>query len=131
LESHSMSDSLQSKADAKNHAAAIAKAAEFFSAAAKRGELPLTPEEFETRVTEFYRGLEAKLELSNALLLAVQLDQPCPQSLFAPWASTAAIWQWRKAEKNPLPAVSLNGKVCIKPSDFFAALKTHGKEAAP
>jgi hypothetical protein len=93
----------ESKVQAVAHAKAIGTAAEFFAALAKRGQLPLTEGEFSDRVNEFYRRLEAKLKLSNALLLAILSDQPCPQGLFAPWASTGAIAIWRKAEKNPLP----------------------------
>lgn len=121
-----MSNSVQSKAEARQHAAAIAKAASFIAELAQRNELPLTPAEFEERVSAFYRGLEQKLGASNALLLAIVADEPCPQSFFAPWASASVIWQWRSAENDPLPSVSLNGKVCIRPSDFFHALKTHG-----
>lgn len=116
------------KSDTKAHAQAVAKAAEYFTFLAKRGELPLTEAEFDARVKGFYEGLEARLELSNALLMAYLQDQPCPQALFRPWASAATIWQWRNTEKNPLPAVTLNGKVMIKPSDFFAALALHGEE---
>lgn len=121
-----MPDTLKGKAEAKEHARAITAAAEFFAAAAKRGELPLTEAEFEARVKEFYAKLEENVKLSNALLLAVLRDEPCPQVLFAPWASTHAIWQWRHATKDPMPAQMLNGKVMIRPSDFFAALRRHG-----
>lgn len=117
--------------EAKSHAHAIAQAAAFFADAAKRGELPMTEGEFAARVKEFYAKLEAKLELSHALLLAVLSDEPCPQQLFAPWASTTTIYEWRRAAKDPLPVAILNGRVCIKPRDFFAALKRHGETKQP
>lgn len=115
------------KAEAKTHALAIERAAVFFAAAAKRGELPLTPDEFEERVKEFFTGLETKLGLSNALMMAAWEDRPVPQACYKAWASAPVVYTWRHAEKNPLPVVTLNGKIMIKPSDFFAALRTHGR----
>jgi hypothetical protein len=113
----------ESKRLTKEHAQAIERAAGFFRDVARRSELPLTETEFDLRVKGFYAQLEKKL---GAVILAVQLDELCPQKLFTAWASTRTIGRWRKARANPLPWARLNEQVMIRPSDFFAALKTHG-----
>jgi hypothetical protein len=115
------------KAQAKDHAHAMEQAADFIRELARRNELPLTEKEFNERVEAFYASLKKQLSAANALLLAVIKDEPCPQSLFEPWASAPTIWQWRTADAHPLQSECLNGKVMIRPSAFFAALKFHGK----
>ena len=114
----------------REHAKAAHAAAEFFQQLARNADLPLTEQAFEERVRQFVTDLDKRLALSNAIVMAVLRDEPMPQSAFALWASPSVIWHWRNAKKNPLPTVELNGKIAIKPSDFFTALKLHGKASA-
>lgn len=116
-----------SKQLTKEHAAAAERAASYFALLAKSGELPLTPDDFAARVKEFYGELDKRQAQANALVLAALQDQPCPCSLYRAWASWDVINQWSKKSVDPLPTELLNGKLCIKPSDFFRAFKTHGK----
>lgn len=109
-----------------DHAKAVQRAADYFAQLARGGELPFTPAGLERRAKEFFNRMDEKLGASNALALAALHDLPCPQSLFAPWASPSVIWQWRRAKVDPLPVEILNGKVMLKPSAFFAALRQHG-----
>jgi hypothetical protein len=118
---------VQSKVEAKRHAAALTQAADYVAELARRSELPLTPAEFDERVEAFYAQLDAKIAVSQALVLAVLADEPCPQDLFSAWASESVIKTWRRAEKNPLQVERLNRKIMIRPSAFFAALREHGK----
>lgn len=71
-------------------------------------------------------ALKKNQEAANALVLAVLADEPCPVSLFRPWASYAQIRLWSMSEKKPLSTVKLNGKLCVKPTDFFRALRDLG-----
>ena len=59
----------------------------------------------------------AQAEVS-AVLLALVADELCPASLFRPWASARRIRQWR--EHGVLNVSVVNGKNCVRPSDFFA-----------
>lgn len=111
----------------KEHAKAAERAGEYFAMLAKAGELPFTPDDFAARVKAFYAELDKRQEAANALVLAALQDQPCPCALFKPWASWDAIRNWSRKETDPLPTELLNGKLCIKPSDFFRAFKLHGK----
>jgi hypothetical protein len=117
-----------SKAKTREHAETLIRAGEYFQILARRGELPMTPAEFEERVKQFFDTLQDKVEAANALAYAALADKPVPLAFFAPWASTSTIWWWRKAKTDPLPVVTLNGKLCVKPSDFFKALEKHGAE---
>lgn len=72
--------------------------------------------------------LRHEREWSHAMVLAVIADEPVPVSLFRPWACRATIWRWStQVEKDRMPTELLNGKTCVRPSDFFAALKLHGR----
>lgn len=111
----------------KEHAKAAERAAEYFSLLAKCGELPITPDGLTEHARAFFKKLDAREEQCVALALAALADQPCPCSLFRPWASWDVINAWSKKETDPLKTELLNGKLCLRPSDFFAALKRHGK----
>jgi hypothetical protein len=113
--------------DARAAVRAIAAAHSYLEAISKGEHIPLTPADLRQAIDDFKAVLKKHELRTNAWVLAVVQDQPCPQSLYAPWASVPQIWYWRKAEKDPLPTVELNGKVCIKPTDFFRALAVHGK----
>lgn len=125
-----MPNVVHTKEAVRAQAESLLQAAEFFQTLARRSELPLTPDEFDARVKAFYEQLDEKLALSNAIVMAVLRDEPMPQSVYSPWASSSMLWQWRAASEHPLPFSVFNGKVMIKPSDFFAALKHHGKASA-
>lgn len=111
----------------KEHAKAAERAGEYFAMLAKCGELPITLDDFEARVKKFYAELDERQAQANALIFAALQDQPCPCALFKPWASWDTISAWSKKETDPLKTELLNGKLCLRPSDFFAALKRHGK----
>ena len=114
----------------KGHARAAQAAAEYFALLARAGELPITPDNFNERVKAFFFELNERHESATALVLGVLEDQPCPCALFKPWASypTIRLWAMRPGADR-LPTQLLNGKLCIRPSDFFAAFKLHGKAA--
>src|SRR5687768_16507532 len=112
------------RSEAGDHAQAMERAANYFLAAARRGDLGASPTEFDARVKAFFSQLEA----SRAYLLAVLADCPCPVEFFKPWASRKTVFRWRKAATDPLPSVVRNQKVLVKPSDFFIALEIHGRE---
>jgi hypothetical protein len=67
---------------------------------------------------ETLRGeLQQAKAAPTALLLALLADEPCPATLFAPWASSKRIRQWRDSGK--LSAVIKHGRTCVRPSEFF------------
>lgn len=113
---------------AKDHAKAVQMAGEFFAMLAKSGELPITPEDFERRVKEFFTRLEDMQNVSQALTLAALNDELCPIALFKPWASYSVIRQWSmRTDADRLETQMLNGKLCVRPSAFFAAFKKLGR----
>ena len=111
--------------EALDHAAAMERAAKYFSTAAGRSMLPA---EFDARVAAFFESFEKKLKESNTFAFAVLKDVPCPQDFFEAWAGRKRIWEWRHEKVGPLPSDTINGKVMSKPSDFFAALERHGRK---
>lgn len=119
----------ESKRQAKDALRALNEARDYLTEVTSfRGEIPPTRAEFDAAVFEM-RELRTEYLEMRALLMAYLEDEPCPQQMFTAWASTPRIRDWRNAETDPLPTVELNGKVCIRPSDFFAALKRHGVTA--
>jgi len=122
-----MATTVESRMEAIGHAAAMERAADYFAAAARRGDLAVSPKEFDARLKAFFESLHTRLDASNALVLAVLEDQPCPLDFFKAWASPGQIWLWRRAENDPLPSITRNRKVLVKPRDFFRALDVHGK----
>lgn len=120
----------QTARDTKEHARNAAKAAEFFVGLAKAGQLPVTSEDFRERVEEFFAKLDERQGVANALVLGAIKDEPCPVSLFKPWASYDQIRLWSKRDDaDRLETEVLNGKLCVKPSAFFTALKKLGRAA--
>jgi hypothetical protein len=116
----------ESKRRAKDALRAVNEARDYLMEVTSfRGEIPPTRAEFDAAVFEM-RELRIEYLGMRALLMAYLEDEPCPQQMFSVWASRPRILEWRNAEKDPLPAVELNGKICVRPSDFFAALKRHG-----
>lgn len=111
----------------QEHARAAERAADYFAMLAKCGELPITPDGLTEHARAFFKKLDAREEQCVALVLAALEDQPCPCALFKPWASWDTITAWSKKSVDPLPTQLLNGKLCVVPSQFFAALKRHGK----
>jgi len=58
-----------------------------------------------------------------AFVLAYVCDEPCPLSLFKPWASARRIKQWR--DQGLLKSCQMrNGKMTCLPSEFFAFYRT-------
>ncbi len=78
---------------------------------------PIDPAEL-ARLEKLAEALDRDRRESRALALAVLTDEPVPVSLLKPWASYAAFWKWEKAGK--LTLTRANGKVCVRPSHFFA-----------
>lgn len=105
----------------------LEEAREFIEEIVTAQALPVTRDELAAEVDLFRDALRNGHKASAALIMAVLDDQPIPQTAYAAWASKTVIYAWRKAETNPLPAVELNGQVCVKPSDFFKALREHGR----
>lgn len=66
---------------------------------------------------------------AHAFSLAVMADEEMPISLLRPWASYESFRKWEKAEKITL--TRRNGKVCVRPSVFFAFWKTLPDETKP
>jgi hypothetical protein len=110
-------DALKSIEDAQRYLASLAKGA----------DIPMTPEDLAKAVETFRAALTENQAAANALVLAVLGDEPCPVSLFKPWASYAQIRLWSKRETDRLETEVLNGKLCVKPTAFFATLKKLGK----
>lgn len=110
---------------------AIEQAQDYLRTLAAGAEIPVTPADLRQAVEDFRDVLLTNQAAANALVLAVLADEPCPVSLFRPWASYAQIRLWSKRPgADRLPTLILNGKLCAKPSHFFAALKTLGVRAA-
>lgn len=117
----------ESKRQAKDALRALNEAREYLAEVTSfRGEIPPTRAEFDAAVFEM-RELRIEYLEMRALMMSYIEDRPCPQQLFAPWASTATILKWRKNPVNPLPFAVLNKRVCIRPHDFFSALEEQGK----
>lgn len=116
----------------RQHARATEQAAAYFRDLAKSGELPLTPADLEAAVKKFQTELKRSEKATNAFLAAYLKDEPLPQSYFEAWASVETMYRWRMlpADQAPLVTETLNGKVCIKPTEFFRALKLHGRAKA-
>jgi hypothetical protein len=91
-------------------------------------DVQITRKEFDAAVAEVRKVAKDALRW-QAFSLAVLEDEPCPVSLFKPWASYAQIrlWSMRPKDQAPLRTQLLNGKLCVVPTEFFSALKRHGR----
>jgi len=114
---------------------------------------PLPPEELIEALRAslaFYRTVDvnpeevAKLEAvaealredrkaTQTLVLAAIQDQPCPIAFFKPWCSYPRIYIAERAGELTT-IVRRNGKILIKPSDFFAwfsSIPTDARRKSP
>lgn len=109
---------------------ALRTAERYLAALARTGEIPTTPADLAQAIEQFKSTLTANQASANALVLAVLNNEPCPVSLFKPWASYAQIRLWSlRNDEHRLPAEVLNGKLTVRPVDFFRVLKALGKSA--
>lgn len=122
-----MGSRAQQHAGAKDAISSLKRAEQFISELQEGAKIPVTPDDLKRGIEEFSATLKKNQDAANALVLAVLADEPCPVSLFRPWASYAQIRLWAMRDKKPLPTQKLNGKLCVKPTDFFRALREHGK----
>jgi hypothetical protein len=100
----------------------------YLEALAAGADIPVTPDDLRQAIKDFRATLVTNQDASNAMVLAVLQDEPCPVSLFKPWASYAQIRLWSKrTDDDRLETELLNGKLCVRPRAFFAALKKLGK----
>ena len=123
-------DTKSTKVATRKHAYAVAEAARHFQQLAASGEMPLTPAELQAALGKMAARVESCVEQLPAMELAAKLDAPLPVACYRPWASYAVVrlWAMRKDE-DQLPTALLNGKLCVKPSDFFRALAKLGRRA--
>ena len=118
----------EKKREARSALEAIRTAERYLAALARSGEIPTTPEDLAHAVAEFKGALSANQAAANALVLAVLNNEPCPVSLFKPWASYAQIRLWSmRTDEHKLTTELLNGKLTVRPVDFFRALKALGR----
>ncbi|GEM_PF-3969859 len=116
--------------DVKNALRSLEVAHDYLVTLTKGAEIPITPKDLHKAVDEFHEILVSNQAAANALVVAVLGDEPCPVSLFKPWASYGQIRLWSKrTDGDRLVTEILNGKTCVRPSAFFVALKTLGKAA--
>ena len=118
----------EKRGEARSALEAIRTAERYLAAIARTGEIPTTPEDLAQAVAEFRGALSANQAAANALVLAVLNNEPCPVSLFKPWASYAQIRLWSmRDDEHRLTTELLNGKLTVRPVDFFRVLKALGK----
>ena len=127
MESINHDRKMESKRCAKDALRALDQARAYLAEVTSfRGEIPPTRAEFDAVAFEM-RELRNEYLQMRALVLAFFEGKPCPQQLFAPWASTCSIFKWRHAPSEPLQVEILNGRIMVTPENFFAALRRHGK----
>lgn len=63
-------------------------------------------------------------KVSSTLIMALLYDHYTPADLFKPWASKKRITQWRDDPEVKLDVIIRHGRLCVKPTAFFAHWNT-------
>lgn len=66
-----------------------------------------------------------------SLVLSLLSDEYTPLELFKPWASVRRFQEWRDDPAVKLDVILRHGRLCVKPSVFFAHWHTLGDETKP
>jgi len=123
------SDKAESKRQAKDALQSLREAERFLEEITRFGaEIQLTRQEFDALVAEL-RAMRKELLGWQVLAVSLLENEFVPVRVFKPWASYSQIHIWSKlpADQSPIETRLLNKKSCCRPSDFFAALKRHGR----